>query len=92
MSEQPKSYGTSGGMPVDEAVIDHLVEEAERGYEDSQIRTGRRGRPSLGGEPARTVHVKVEPELFMALSQRALDEGATPSAVLRRALRIYLAG
>ena len=83
---------TSGGVPIDDEVLDRYVAEAERGYEDDLIRKGLRGRPSLSVSPSRSLHVKVEPELFTAVSDRAAQEGVTSSAVVRRALRMYLAG
>lgn len=83
---------TSGGVPIDDEILDRYVAEAERGYEDDLIRKGLRGRPSLSNSPSRSLHVKVEPELFTALSDRAASEGVTSSAVIRRALRMYLAG
>lgn len=82
----------SGGVPVDDDLIEALAAEAERGYDDEVIRSGRRGRPSLSTEPSRTLHVKVEPDLFAAVAHRASDDGVTSSAVVRRALRVYLAG
>lgn len=87
-----KVIGYSGGVPVDDELIETLADEAERGYGDDVIRTGRRGRPRLGRAPSRTLHVKVEPELFTAVAERASDEGVTSSAVVRQALRRYLAG
>lgn len=87
-----KVIGYSGGVPVDDELIEALADEAERGYDDDVIRSGRRGRPALSAAPSRTLHVKVEPELFTAVAHRASDEGVTSSAVVRRALRMYLAG
>ena len=84
--------GTSGGVPVYEEDIERLVAEAERGYGDDLIRSGGRGRPALSTSPSRTLHVKVEPDLFAAVGERASLEGVTSSAVVRRALRMYLAG
>ena len=87
-----RMVGTSGGVPIHEEDIERLVAEAERGYEDDLIRSGGRGRPALSTSPSRTLHVKVEPDLFVAVSERASEEGVTSSAVVRRALRMYLAG
>lgn len=64
--------------------------EAEAGFDDSQIRDEGRGRPSLGTEPARAVHVKVDQPLDQALAQRAEAESVSVSLVIRRALRRYL--
>ena len=92
MAAKRQVIGTSGGVPIYEEDIERLVAEAERGYEDDLIRSGGRGRPALSTSPSRTLHVKVEPELFTAVSKRASAEGLTSSAVVRRALRMYLAG
>jgi len=82
--------GTSGGLEVDEVLIDRLAREAEAGFDVSHIRDGGRGRPSLGSEPARTVHVKVEQPLYEALARRAEADSVPVSQVVRRALRRYL--
>jgi CRISPR-associated endonuclease/helicase Cas3 len=91
MARRNRVYGTSGGVPVDDELIERLAAEAERGYDDAVITRGLRGRPSLGSSPARTLTVKVEPELADALSRRADADGLTVSQLLRRAMRMYLA-
>lgn len=91
MTRHHRAYGTSGGVEVDDVLIEQVAAEAERGYDDAVILRGGRGRPSLGAHAARTLHVKVEPELAQAVLGRADAEGLTISQLMRRALRMYLA-
>ena len=81
-------YGTSGGIPVTDALIEELAAEAERGYEPSQLRPV--GRPPLGDGPSSVVQCRVDPALDEALSARAEHDDVTTSEVVRRALRAYL--
>lgn len=83
---------TKSGAPITDAMIEQLADEAERGYESGQLRGHRRGpgRPPLG-EAAKTVEsVRLEPELRLAVAQRAESDGTSVSEVVRRALREYL--
>lgn len=92
MARRNRVYGTSGGITVDDELIERLADEAERGYDDAVILRGLRGRPALGSTAARTLTVKVEPELADAMSRRAEADGLTVSQLMRRAFRMYLAG
>jgi CRISPR-associated endonuclease/helicase Cas3 len=84
----PKSYGTSGGVEITDEVIERLAGEAEQGYDPRTLHP--RGRPPLGGRPARVAQVRLPPELFAALDERAARDHVRPSEVIRKALREYL--
>jgi predicted HicB family RNase H-like nuclease len=84
-------YGTSGGVELTDDLIEHLVEEAEEGYDAEQLRPrSRRGRPPIGSEAAALFQVRLEPELREALATAARGEHTSPSEMTRRALRTYL--
>ena len=79
------------GIPTEEQ-LDAWAEEAEAGYEDHQLTVVyRRGRPPLGEGPSRVVQVRLDPDLHSDLEARVESEGATASAIMREALRRYLA-
>lgn len=84
----PKSYGTSGGVEITDAVIERLADEAERGYEPAKLRP--RGRPLLAASPAKVAQVRLPPDLAAALDRRAAHDRTRPSEVIRQALRAYL--
>ena len=87
------TYGrTKGGEPVTDEMIEHLADEAERGYEPGQLQNARRGpgRPPLTAGAKSVESVRLEPALRTAAAQRAKAEGTTVSDVIRRALREYL--
>jgi hypothetical protein len=86
------NHGTSGGVGLSEHGVRELADEAERGYDTDRLRTrSRRGRPPLGREAAAVFHVRLEPGLRDALERRADDDATTPSDIVRRALREFLA-
>lgn len=91
MSEH--TYGhTRHGDPITDEMIEHLADEADRGYEPGQLKGRRRGRgrPPLG-DAAKTVEsVRLDPALRAAAVQRAAAEGIGVSEVIRRALQEYL--
>lgn len=78
------------GIPTD-AQLDQWAAEAEAGFEPHQLGRFRRGRPSLGDGPSRVVQVRLDPDLHSGLEARVESEGATASAIMREALRRYLA-
>jgi hypothetical protein len=80
---------TSGGVPVTDALVSRLADEAEAGYDVAMLRR-RGGRPSLGSGPGEVVPVRLDPELRAALTARAESEHSTVSDVIRRALRAWL--
>jgi hypothetical protein len=79
------------GVPTEEQ-LQAWADEAEAGYEDHELTVVyRRGRPPLGQGPSRVVQVRLDPELYSDLETRIESEGATASAIMREALRRYLA-
>lgn len=80
-------WGTVKGVPITEQVIESMVANAEAGFPGVTLR---RGRPSLGDRPARTVAVRLDPELDSALLERMTETDKTASELLRDALRSYL--
>ena len=89
MPKNPKSYGTSGGHPITDELIDKLATEAEAGYPPAALRR-RSGRPSMGSAPAAVVPIRLDPELRAAVEKRAADEHSTTSDIIRQAIRSYL--
>ena len=85
---EKKIYGYSGGIAITDDLIEQYVAEAERGYTDEQLR---RGRPYLGSAVAKTVQVKLSPELHSLLEERVATDGKSRSEVVRDALTKYLA-
>jgi hypothetical protein len=82
---------TRSGTKLTKKVVDALAEEAERGYDLTQAKRVRMGRPALGegGESPR-VQVRVDDDLAKALRKRAQKEGRSVSEIARTALREYL--
>jgi hypothetical protein len=79
------------GVPTEEQ-LQAWADEAEAGYEDHELTVVyRRGRPPLGQGPSRVVQVRLDPDLHSDLEARVESEGATASAIMREALRRYLA-
>jgi predicted transcriptional regulator len=87
-TDPKKVWGTSGGVPITEEMIQEWVAEAERGYDLSQLRPV--GRPALGHGPSAVVQVRVDDKLREALAARAAGDATTTSEIVRRALRAYL--
>lgn len=88
MTDEPDVIGTSGGVPITDADVDRLAEEAERGYDPAKLTV--RGRPRIGSGPPEIVPVRLDPALRRALEARAADEQTTQSDLIRRALRAFL--
>jgi CRISPR-associated endonuclease/helicase Cas3 len=83
-----KSYGTSGGVQITDALIERLADEAERGFDHAKLRP--RGRPPMGAAPAKVTQVRLPPELSDALAERAERDHGAPSEIIRKALQQYL--
>lgn len=81
--------GVSNGVPLSDADIEALADEAERGYPVKSLRR-RGGRPMMGTAPAEVVPVRIDPELKAAIDARAAADDTTTSEVIREALRRYL--
>ena len=79
-----------------QAIKDHRVYEtvgqyAEDGYDVEETLRRRPGRPTIGSGPAQVESVRLDPELRGALERRAKKDHEATSAVIRKALRHYLA-
>lgn len=86
-----KTYGkTASGVPITDALVEQLAEEAEAGYDVDGLLRRRGGRPPIGSAPASVESVRLEPELREALLRRAERDHETTSSVIRKALRKYL--
>jgi len=76
---------------LDQAQVEALVAEAERGYDVEEILRRRRvGRPALGSAAASVESVRLDPELKRDLLLRAARDHSSVSEVIRRALGEYL--
>ncbi len=89
--EKEKRYFTRSGVELTPEIIDQLVEEAERGYEEGELRAQYVGRPSLSenGVSPRIVF-RVPAEVHAAAQRRADEEGRSLSDLGREALKRYL--
>lgn len=87
-----KTFGkTASGKPITNDLIDKLAKKAEAGYDVEEALRRRPGRPTIGLGPAQVESVRLEPELRDALVRRAKQDHEATSAVIRKALRRYLA-
>jgi hypothetical protein len=76
---------------VEEAQVEALVADAERGYDVEEILRRRRGgRPALGSAAASVESMRLDPELKRELLLRAGRDHTSVSEVIRRALGQYL--
>jgi hypothetical protein len=87
-----KTHGkTASGKPITDDLIEKLAKKAEAGYDVDETLRRRPGRPAMGSGPAEVESVRLEPELRDALEHRAKQDHEATSAVIRKALRAYLA-
>ena len=87
-----KTYGkTRSGIEITDELVERLAAKTEAGYDVDEILRRRGGRPPLGSAAARVESVRLDPELQQALADRAARDHETTSAVIRKALRRYLA-
>ncbi|HVO55020.1 MAG TPA: hypothetical protein VMT37_11475 [Solirubrobacterales bacterium] len=88
---EEERYFTRSGAELTPEIIDQLVEEAERGYDESELRAQYVGRPSLSenGISPRIVF-RVPAEVHAAAQRRADEEGRSLSDLGREALKRYL--
>jgi hypothetical protein len=92
MTMAKKTHGkTASGKPITDDLIDKLAKKAEAGYDVDETLQRRPGRPRIGSGPAQVESVRLEPELRDALVRRAKQDHEATSAVIRKALRRYLA-
>jgi len=86
-----KTYGTTrSGVPITDELVEKLAAQAERGFDVDEILRRRKGRPPMGSGPAKVESVRLDPELREALGRRAESDKEPTSAVIRKALRLYL--
>ena len=85
------THKTRTGRTFTDADIDALAEEVETtDYDVEELKTRRRGRPSMGSGPADVVPVRIDPELKAAIEARAEADHTTISEIIREALRKLL--
>lgn len=82
---------TASGEPITDDLIDKLAKRAEAGYDVEETLRRRPGRPTIGSGPAQVESVRLDPDLRDALERRAKRDHEATSAVIRKALRRYLA-
>ncbi|MGQ0848031.1 MAG: ribbon-helix-helix protein, CopG family [Actinomycetota bacterium] len=88
---EPKTHRTRSGRTLTDEEIDALsTEVAETDYDVEDLKTRRRGRPSMGSGPADIVPVRIDPELRAAIQARAEAEHTTTSEIIREAIRRFL--
>jgi hypothetical protein len=63
-----KTHGTTAsGVPITDALVERLAQNADAGYNVEETLRRRGGRPTLGSGPASVESVRLEPELRDAL-------------------------
>ena len=88
-AKKKRVVGTSRGTPLTEDDIQRLADQAEAGYDPTQLRA-RGGRPRMGSAPAEVVPVRLDPELRAAVEARATADQTSMSEIIREALRRFL--
>jgi len=88
---EPTTHRTRSGRTLTDEAIDALsTEVAETDYDVADLKTRRRGRPSMGSGPADVVPVRIDPELRAAIEARAEADHTTTSEIIREAIRRFL--
>jgi hypothetical protein len=86
-----KKYATRSGRVLSDSDVEAISHEVViTDYDVEQLKTKRRGRPSMGSGPADVVPVRLDPELREAVEARANEDKTTTSDVIRRALKEFL--
>lgn len=80
----------SDGTAIDDAAVQAMVDEAERGYDVEAIHRRRSGRPPMGSAASSVESVRLDPELKRELLLRAATDGISVSEAIRRAIGQYL--
>lgn len=79
------------GTPIDDAMVEVMADEVERGYDvDELVRRRRGGRPPMGSAASSVESVRLDPELKRDLLLRAAEERTSVSEIIRRAIGEYL--
>ncbi|MCO6502376.1 MAG: ribbon-helix-helix protein, CopG family [Acidimicrobiales bacterium] len=88
---ESKTHRTRSGRTLTDEEVDALsTEVAETDYDIEDLKTRRRGRPSMGSGPADVVPVRIDPELRAAIEARAEADHTTTSEIIREAIRRFL--
>ncbi len=91
-----RSMRLKSGRKLDQALVDKLSSEAERGYdlESAQRVFMREGRPIRGEERGESPRIasRIPRSIYVAAKKRAGSEGLTVSEVVRALLAGYAAG
>jgi hypothetical protein len=91
MANMSKRMATKSGDVLTAAEIEALAVEAEAGYDLSQARRRRLGRPSLESGVSPRVSFRTSRTLYDAAQRRARREGRTVSELAREAMERYVA-
>lgn len=87
----PKNPKTKAGKEITPELADALATEAEQGYDLSQAKRRRVGRPSLAeGGPSPRLSFRTTPDLYQAAKERAEEEGRSVSDLAREAVARYV--
>jgi len=89
--DEKKPLRLKSGEILTDELAEQLADEAERGYDISELRRQYVGRPSLGrrGVSPR-ISFRASPDLLKSAQRRADDEGRALSDLAREALERYL--
>jgi Ribbon-helix-helix protein, copG family len=89
--DKDKTWVTKAGTVITEEIAEEFADEAERGYDLSDLHRQFVGRPSLGenGVSPR-ISFRAPPELAAAAQRRADNEDRSLSDLAREALTQYL--
>lgn len=86
----PKAHGrTADGTPITDEMVERMVDEAERGYDDD-LRRRWGGRPPMGSAAASVESMRLDPELRHELLLRAAEEKISVFEAIRRAIGQYV--
>lgn len=89
--DEEKPLFTSTGIEITDEVAEALADEAEQGYDISDLRRQYVGRPSLGRQGiSPRVSFRAPAELFRKAQKRADKEERSLSDLAREALTSYL--
>ncbi|MGH9039385.1 MAG: ribbon-helix-helix protein, CopG family [Acidimicrobiia bacterium] len=78
------------GTTITKEMVDVLAREAEDGYDLTEAKQRKVGRPSLGSGTSPRLQFRVPPDLYAAAEERARAEGRAVSDIAREALRAYV--
>lgn len=79
---------TIKGKPVTEHDIAAWADQAEQGFDTTQLR--RRGRKPAGNGPGRVIPVRLDETLLHSLEELAQRDNLSRSEAIRAAIRAYV--